>query len=254
MALNKAEIRDSGLLELYVLGELSADDRRVVLDAIVEYPELKQDISEIERAFYAVAKASAAKAPRVPLENALQYIRTDKGSTSPKPRENVGLSRGWLMMLPILACAAVLWWVTNGHNTEKQELQASLVDCEAKSQSINGQLMVYQALNDQDNIILAVAATEKYPETKLYFHTNDTSKKNYIQIQNLPPINDNQSYQLWSLKPDTDPIPLDVFQGDESAIIEVSYEEATANYAITIEPRGGQQSPTLANLIGLFTI
>jgi len=44
---------------------------------------------------------------------------------------------------------------------------------------------------------------------------------------------------------------MDVFQGD-SKIFEIGYEGNTNAYAITIEARGGVQSPTLTRLIAVI--
>ena len=69
------------------------------------------------------------------------------------------------------------------------------------------------------------------------------------QCRSLPAIASNESYQLWSMKPDQAPIPLTVFQGDEGVFIPVDYEENTGTYAITVESFGGVESPTLENLV-----
>jgi len=84
-------------------------------------------------------------------------------------------------------------------------------------------------------------------------YLDEKTKKNFIELKKMPSITSQQSYQLWSLKADVAPIPLTVFQGDEN-IFEVAFEEGTGTYAITIEPLGGKESPSLENLVGTISI
>ncbi len=53
------EIRESGLLELYVIGDLEGEELRIVENALLEYPILKKDIREIEYALFKLADARA---------------------------------------------------------------------------------------------------------------------------------------------------------------------------------------------------
>ena len=74
MSMTLHEIRESGLLELYVLGDLALHDRGVVEAAITEFPELSNDLKEIERAYRTYAEAHAVKAPPAVLEKVLLAI------------------------------------------------------------------------------------------------------------------------------------------------------------------------------------
>lgn len=59
-----AQIRDSGLLELYVIGELDSKQRQEIEYALNLYPQLKTDLIQIERALYIYALANAIAKPR----------------------------------------------------------------------------------------------------------------------------------------------------------------------------------------------
>ena len=249
MTLN--EIRESGLLELYVLGELSENDEKEVVDALQEFPELSKDLEQISKALTMYAQANAIKAPSglyKSIENQINDSGSNGGSSS--------TSGPWLWILSVLALAFLAYGIYQNllKNQLAEENQRILVDCEEDNDELLQELEFYQEIHNKENTIYAVAATDKYPETKLYLHQNDNTNRNFLQIQNLPAITADQSYQLWSLKADQDPIPLDVFNPDQEAFIEVESVDNTNTYAITIEPRGGRQTPTLENLIGTFAI
>lgn len=76
----------------------------------------------------------------------------------------------------------------------------------------------------------------------------------FLQVQNLPPLASNQSYQLWSLKGDLAPKPLDVFESQNPKLFEIVHVESTNVYAITPEPKVGKDVPTFENLVATFTL
>lgn len=249
MTLN--EIRESGLLELYVLGELSEKDENIVNEALTEFPELQTDIKEISAALTTYAQANAIPAPNSLYESIESQIKDSKSNNSGGSSSN-----SWIWILSVLALGFLSYGIYQNllKSQLAEENQRILVDCEEENDEMREQLDFYQEIHDKENTIYAVAATDKYPETKLYLHKNNATNKNFLQIQNLPEITADQSYQLWSLKANQDPIPLDVFNPEGDAFLEVENVEDTNTYAITIEPRGGRQTPTLENLIGTFAI
>ena len=260
------QIKESGLLELYVLGELNQSDIRIVEKALGDFPSLKQDISEIETTLQLFANAHAIDAPTQVLGNILNEISssaTDSNNIGSKPNglntevEKVSM---WTKFQPLasllglIGLCIALYMSSNKLEDQKAKHQEEIVKCEEEKKQQSIQLSILQSLNAQGNQVIFADATEKYPDTKLHFNHNPDAKKNYIQVENLPELADNQSYQLWSLKGDDAPIPLDVFEDDGGNFIEVSFISDTDAYAITIEPKGGQDSPTMENLVAVIKI
>ena len=61
MIMDRNEILQSGLLELYVMGNLSDDDLRVVQNALAKDSLLVDELNKIEEAFFLYAQAHAVK-------------------------------------------------------------------------------------------------------------------------------------------------------------------------------------------------
>jgi len=59
--MNLTEIRESGLLELYIYGSLENEELVLVVEALAKYPELKQDLEEIESALLQHAEIHAVQ-------------------------------------------------------------------------------------------------------------------------------------------------------------------------------------------------
>jgi anti-sigma-K factor RskA len=251
------EIRASGLLELYALGQLSAREHETVQRALHDLPELKKDLQEIERTLENYAQTARINAPAGVRERVLQEVGSDKtGSTRSK---NNSSGTGWRIAALISGLIAIaLLYLLMQRNKELSINEGRLTvvtdSCRQQSQRLLAQIETLQQLTRQENQILHMAGTEKYPETDLYFHHNSFTQRNFIQVRNLPALAANQSFQLWSIKPGVDPIPLDVFQTPMNPIIEVRHVDASQAYAITIEPLGGQSAPTLENLIGIVNV
>lgn len=238
------------------MDQLSTAEKAEVEGYIRAFPDLKFDITEIERSLELFAKSTSLKAPAGLKDKILDQIKNEGASEKTKPHTPSSGSFGmWRMVaalfgLGILLFGYLFWQKSNDAERLQQELTASRDSCEQSTQQLTDQLRLLQQLTYPDNKILPFTATPGFASTDLYLHHNAETKRNFIQVRNLPAIAANQSYQLWSLKPNQAPIPLDVFDLPATGLIEVRYVDGTETYAITIEPRGGKDSPTLENLIG----
>lgn len=247
------EIREKGLLELYIIGDISFNDKNLVVEALNTYPELRDELRSIEKAIQAYATANAIPVSPELKEKILKIARIDAVPHTLPTSNNEWKKLGLLLGLGVVGLLIAFFWKANALNQLQSEYNAWVERCDSIQAEQDRVLLVYEQIKDINNRIIPIQPTEKYPATSLYFHNNETSGRNYIQLKNLPALADNQSFQLWSLKGD-EAIPLNVFQGDGELIFEVQHVEATDAYAITIEPKGGQDTPSLDNLIGVIPL
>ena len=256
------EIRESGLLEQYAMGVLSDQEVKKVEGYLAQFPELQKDYQEIQQALQALATERSMK-PRPSLED--EIVKSVMENSKPQDgvkEDNVANSGGsslwkWISGLLVVCTLGALYfyWDTNTRLTEtSEELNVLKTECDSISTSQQEALDLFDKLNAKENRILNFTPTNGYPETQLMFHFNPVEKQNYIQVQNLPAIADNQAFQLWSLKGNSDPIPLTVFKVGADFIVPVAFEEGTGTYAITIEDESGALVPTLSRLIGTVSV
>jgi hypothetical protein len=59
------KIQASGLLELYVIGEIASKDKVKIELALIFYPELKIDLVQIEKALFLYAQANSIPVPHI---------------------------------------------------------------------------------------------------------------------------------------------------------------------------------------------
>ena len=255
MSMTFNEILESGLLELYVLNQLTDEQLKEVESALVKFPKLKEHIQEIENTLYKYDKVLGVKPPDNVLNKILSEVECNPTPLTQNSRNNKGQFFLTVLLVLILLLASI--YLITRINDLSQSIQnnaESIQECDDEKDRLSAELALLNELLQYQTDRIKVSPTEKYPQTELIIHSNPESQKNYLQVKNLPPLADNESFQLWSLKGDSAPIPLDVFEKDIDKIIEIAFEENTNAYAITIEPRGGQDSPTLENLIGVFNM
>ncbi len=258
------EIRASGLLEQYVLGELTMQEMREVDLYLTKYPDLSLDLRKIEDSLQLFAREKAITPPPA-LERSILDFVTQHGDKTKPPADSAagnnakgntdtkgGSGLSWLTGLLALAAAglAVLYFTTSSaYGDLQREHDRAIAACDSLELVRKPQIDALEMMSAPTTRRVLFAATDAYPSTRLYLHTDERGEANLLQAVNLPPIDNDQAYQLWSLKDGVAPIPLTVFD-DGNVLIPVDYEAGTGTYAITIEAAGGATSPTLSRLIG----
>lgn len=255
MGLSLTDLRASGLLELYVIGELSPREHAQVEEAIQSYPELKQELQDIEQTLQQLAFAKTIPPNSRVLTHTLAAIPGVKINPIALP----AAPRNWaalgllLLSFALLSSAVYFWNLNKQTSAQLASVQAERNDCLAQQEATKAPIAMLEDLQRSDNQIVKIGASDKYPSANVYLYLNNNTKRNYLTLSEMPALAADQSYQLWSLKANVDPIPLNVFD-DAETIIPVAFEEGSANYAITIEQKGGATAPNLEELIGVFSV
>lgn len=242
------------------MDQLSPAEKAEVEAYVSNHPELRQDLREIEISLEIYAM-SASKATPTGLKNKiLKEIKNDIKSDGPVSGPPGQSSFGkWSLIAALLGLGLLVFgylFIQKNNEVEalQRQLSASRDSCAQSTQQLNAQLEILRQLTYPDNKILPFQATPGFASTDLYLHYNAVTKRNFIQVRNLPSLAANQSFQLWSLKPNQAPAPLTVFDIPSNGLIEVQFEDGTDTYAITIEPKGGRNTPTLEHLIGTVRV
>ena len=242
------------------MDQLTTAEKAEVEGYLKTYPELMTDLYEIGRSIELVAMSAARPAPPGLKDKILKDIR----NTAPKdsPQTNTKVQSGFgalhaiaaLLGLGVLFFGYMFWQKNTALNTLQGDYTVLRDSCAQNTAELTSQLEIFRQLTFPDNKIIPFQATPGFASTDLYLHYNAVTKRNFIQVRNLPALAANQSFQLWSLKPDQSPAPLTVFDIPSNGLIEVAFEAGTDTYAITIEPKGGRETPTLENLIGTVSV
>ncbi len=254
------EYLESGILELYVFGNLSQTETEEVSKMAATHPEIKEEILSIEKA---VISLSYSMAPYLSASNYNtvkdKLIAKHSGVIDMKPKSNFSNYIGW--------AAAIVLMIGTGYfynqnleakeevalvQTEKSKLQKDVAGLELQNKETENVLAV---VRDEANTVIQLGGQAVAPEAKAKIYWNKVTEVVYVDASGLPEPPEGMEYQIWSLK--LNPLtPTSIgmladFKSNNAKIFAVENTSGAEAFGITLEPKGGSTSPTMEQLYTL---
>ncbi len=250
--MEKKKILEEGLLEKYLLDELSAKERLVVEDAIEKDTELKSKFDGLEADFERMAFENAIEPSSEVKENLARKINSPA----------LGQNKRW----PLLAAASLAllfllstFWMFNKWQAAKEQLnliesqtlslQERLGVLEENYELTNNRL---QIINSPNTIPLILRGNEMVPDSRAVAYVNHQNRLVVVNPQGLPSLPENQTYQMWG-DVDGEMIDMGLLPTDKE-LVTLKYIDQAESLNITIEPAGGNDHPTVEQLISFVTL
>jgi anti-sigma-K factor RskA len=254
---------ESGILELYVAGLLSDKENQDVYDLLQQYPELLQEVNEIESA---VIKLTEAVSPGVKDFGAIQkQLNSDD---IPKVVDLQAKTTNWVPYLGWAASillAVGLFWTSNKNSELEQKLQTADTEnryLEIQIEDARTDLVatknLLDVIRDKDIIAVPLGGQGNYASSyaKVYWNKNDNTI--YLDAEGLPDAPDGKVWQVWSLT--LNPLTptslgtIEDFNTDANKIFTIANTNESQAFGITLEPEGGSDSPTMEQLYTLGVV
>lgn len=252
----------SGILEAYALDTLSAQERKEVEDIVAQHPELKAELEAIEASFEGLAMKTAI-APPADLKDAIL-------STIEEPAAELDTTETKVVPMPapspvwkyIVAASVTLTLISGYLAFDYRSKWKSTNDAYAQLVASNTLMaQQYNQVNDrledieQDFGIISnteftrvnLSGTDGAPTASASVFWNNRTEELYFNIQNLKVLSADQQYQLWAIVDGT-PVDLGVFDSGTEGLIKMKSIAQAAAFAVTIEARGGAESPALETM------
>lgn len=263
----------SGKLELFLLGELTDREREEVLDLAKEYPEVREELDALEKAMFAfdqlTGKAPSAKVKSdifASLDDELQKSETEETLTDlPKKEGKVVQSFFWksfavaASIVAIIASLAAVYFAGKFYDTD-QRFTALLQEQQVLADNLNQVKQEYEETDsrldrlvagDFKRVEMLGEALEMQKDAKVDVFWDQGKKEVFIAVNRLNSLSAEFDYQLWAIGPDG-PIGIGLVDPDQPFSLQQMNAVAEAGaFAITIEPKGGSESPTLEKLVVL---
>lgn len=247
----------SGILEAYVLGELTEQERAEVETALENHPQLKKELEQIELGLEKMAMQSAIKPPSS-IKNNL-YERLEFSETNIPSQSNDTKIIIWKRLT---AVAAVFFLVAvslainfySQWQTTQSELQTYIAQNELQANEINKANLKFDsvkttldvALNPDFRKIL-LAGTDNAPDAKGLIYWNANTSEVFLKQISMMDLPEDKVYQLWAIV-DGKPQDAGLFTGGTSEFLKMKNIETASAFAVTIEPAGGSINPTLETM------
>jgi anti-sigma-K factor RskA len=261
------EIIDSGKLELYVLNVLPFEDAALIESHFNTYPQIRHEIEDIQATLQLYAKAHYVT-PNALLKNQIMDS-IEKNDTPSNNQPNKTLEKTLSPnRSPLSIVAKILPWVAAASLAgvsffffnKNQETIKALQECKKATQQMDKHQKVIIALQQKIDVItspttksIELKGLESFPKAKVTIYWNSMREATYLVINNLPPPEPDKQYQLWAIV-DKKPVDAGVFKHDLADVQAMKAFEKAEAFAVTLEPLGGSESPTLDKMIVLGTL
>lgn len=238
---------DSDLLERYLLGSTTMQENFQVERYIAMYPEVRDTYNELQDNLEAFAKMHAIKAPEGLKAKILHRIKAQDTVRTRFRRFAIAAS----FIAFMFASASYFFWKQNKNlkaentivNNRIMNLEA---DMKERLEDVRNQFIV---LNNPQTRKYMVNGNQKAKELKAVAYINPVKKLSYINVRNLPNLPENQCYQMWA-EVNGKMVNLGIIDkaDDKDMLRALPYAEDAVGY-ITIEPKGGNITPTVQNIV-----
>lgn len=256
--MNIQEYIASGILELYVYGQLSPEENLEVKKMIDAHPEIKKEVEAIEMAVYRLSSGTAPYLSARNYEKTKVRLNLDDKVRALQPNRWVQYT-GWAAAV-IFALGT--FTIFNQYKNSKNELEV----VSTENETLKKDIQVVSAQNDEystllnfirgkntDQIELGGQAVSPNSFAQVYW--DKQSQKVIVDASGLPEPPEGFVYQVWALK--LNPLTptsiglLNDFTANSNKLFEVANVAEAEAFGITLEPAGGSKTPTLEQLYTL---
>lgn len=258
--MNIQEYISSGILEAYVLGELPKEEALEVEKLALEYREVREEIARIEITLESVAFETAVKPAADLKDKIMQQVDSQQQAETNVMSMPVSNSPAYwkyavaasVSIALVTTFLAFSFW-SKWKNTE-DELNNLIAQNERVARdynTVNKKLEDiehdFSILSDASYRKVVLQGTENAPQALASIYWNPQSEEVYLNIQTLKALAQEQQYQLWAIIDGT-PVDAGVFDSSQSGLLKMKNIAGASAFAVTIEPRGGSESPSLETM------
>lgn len=243
----------SGLFERYLIGDVSKEELKEFEYLLSTSKKAKQYLEQLE---YSLEKVSLENAITPPAHIKDTLFKNISETTPAIPLNN---TKNRSVYFKIAASIAILLGIsTFWLFTQLQTIETQVTKIINEKDTLENTLTLVQ--NDFRDLekwveLINAPTTKKYilngnakaPNAVVISYVNDVEKKVVVNTLNLPSLSKEHDYQMWA-DVDGEMINMGVLSKN-TEMIAMQYIEDAASLNITIEPAGGNDHATVANLI-----
>jgi anti-sigma-K factor RskA len=261
---NIQEYISSGIVESYVLGVADDSERKEFEQYCAQYPEVLAARKAFEETLEQHALSNAVQPPGHVKRRFLEAIDEISSINQTKvvtmenstPVRKSGFLR-FLAAASIILLIAAAWLAYSLYSSNKdlknsnENLQATV---NSKDSILNKIVEEQNTKKKSDITVVNMQGTKAAPHSSASVFWDTASASVYLVLKNMPKLPSEQQYQLWAIIGKT-PKSLGVFDiKEENFILQMDNTQKADAFAITIEKKGGNPSPTLEKMQAIGNI
>lgn len=258
--MNIKEYISSGIVQSYVLGQADAAERAEFEALCAQYPELVAERKAFEEALEKFALQHAVVPPQQVKDGFLEVIQNPSinqskvitmEQTSNAPVRQSSSALRFFAAAAVVLLIAAAWFAYSFYNQandlkeHNQDLQTRL---DSSENTLNKIIDEQKLIKDPNVTVVNMVGSSAAPQSSANVFWDTASASVFLMVKNMPRLPSDQQYQLWALI-DGKPTSLGVFDSlQNNVILKMDNTKKADAFAITIEKKGGNPSPTLEKM------
>ncbi len=238
---------DSDLLEKYLLDQTTKEEAQQTERYIAMYPEVREAYGQLQANLEAFAKMYSRPTPEGLKEIIVRSAKKEKKT----------LVRFY--KYAVAACVAIAFFAGSSYFfwNQNQSLQQENTLVNNKIKYLESNMMnqledmrnQFIVLNNPDTKRVEVKGKEEGKDLKAVAYINPVKKLSYINLGNVPELPENKVFQMWT-EVNGELVNLGVIKQikDKDKLLALPYGEKAISY-ITVEPQGGNSSPSVEHIV-----
>lgn len=262
--MNKNEFISSGLLELYAAGIASPEEKLMTEEYLIKYPELRNELNEIELSLEEYAQANAIQPSASVKEKLFNRIATENINEKPASllipisgRKEVRQISGFYKF--VAAAAVILLIVSSIMNYSfydkyqhaSSELQTAQLELQKQEKDNKAMVSDMNVVTDRYAMPVVLKGTPNAPNAVAKIFWMENTGEVYVDPSNLPDVASGKQYQLWAIV-DGKPLDAGMISTDKGIYRIQKMKTFGSNvqaFAITLEKAGGSPTPTMDEMV-----
>ena len=259
---------ESGILELYVLGDVTPQEKLQVEEMMAVHPVVKIEVDEIERTMEKYAMANAVE-PSANLQSKVlsstvinladdrtfktKEVVADNIIYMPPPPSTNFYKYAFAASLALLVAAtAALYNVNSKLEQSNQQLLVLSAQNQQFASTVSLKEKELGVFRDTTFKMVKLKGTAKIPDAAMTVAWNPINKKVMVDMASikLPENDPSHQYQLWAIVGGK-PVDLGVFDKTATSadMVEMKPVQLAQAFAVTLEPKGGSVNPTMDQMM-----
>lgn len=259
--MNKVEFISSGLLELYALGISSPEETQMVEEYLLQFPELKQELNDIESSLESYAQANAIEPSSSVKEKVFSRVFSENVSEEKiiAPVVSINKKSKAIPFYKLMAAASFIlllgsmilnytYYRKYNYASEELHIAQQKIDQKEKSNQAMSEDLNVMTNKYAQPVVLNGTANSPDAVAKIFWMKN--TGQVYVDPTNLPQVPAGKQYQLWAIV-DGKPVDAGLITTEKGTyhIQKMkSFGKAEA-FAITLEKEGGSPTPTMNEMV-----
>ncbi len=243
------------------MGMSSPEETQIVEEYLAQFPELKQQLNDMELSLENYAQANAIQPSSSVKENVFKRVFPDmpKGKMATTPVVPLSKKNKTFSFYKLMAAASFILLLGSmvlnfsyyrKYNHASEQLQVAQQKIEQQGQSNRVMSEDLSVMTNRYARPVVLNGTPNAPDALAKIFWMKNTGQVYIDPTNLPRVPSGKQYQLWAI---VDGKPQDAgLIATEKGIYHIQKMKSFGNaeaFAITLEKAGGSPTPTMSEMI-----